>query len=150
LKGQPLLLWMVENCQLEAGNRRRVRSEHFAFGNPPASRFAVVNPNRNAARPLRWRKGLHHVPPDAKWLSSPRWTNPAVGALSSSAGGAQTHTGKMWPNGRAARHPVLLAGHCAITARPGRSSQGLRGLLDAHREETYRLPDCNPAWLRWI
>ena len=65
---------------------------------------------------------------------------------------AQTHGRKILvPDRQGGRgHPVVLASSFRNELLAlDENSQGLRGLLDAHREETGRLPDCNPAWLRW-
>ena len=155
LKGQPLLLWMVE--KLSAGGWQPVvvlRSEHFAFWKSALPQgCAVVNPEPERGKTTSLATGLHHVPPDAKWLLITAVDQPRPSALYRRLReAAQTHSGKILVPDRQGRrgHPVVLASSLRNQLMAlDESSQGLRGLLDAHREETCRLPDCNPAWLRW-
>jgi CTP:molybdopterin cytidylyltransferase MocA len=155
LKGQPLLLWMVE--ELSAGGWQPVvvlRPENFAFWKSVLPQgCAVINPEPERGKTTSLAAGLHHVPPHAKWLLLTAVDQPRPRALYRRLREAtQTLRGKILVPDRQGRsgHPVVLASSLRNQLLAlDESSQGLRGLLNAHREETCRLPDCNPAWLRW-
>ncbi len=155
LKGQPLLLWMVEELSVAGWSPVVVlRPEHFAFWEFALPKdCAVVNPEPERGKTTSLAAGLHHVPPDAKWLLLTAVDQPRPPALYRRLReAAQTHSGRILvPDRLGGRgHPVVLAGSLRNQLLAlDEGSQGLRGLLNAHREETCRLPDCNPAWLRW-
>jgi molybdenum cofactor cytidylyltransferase len=155
LKGLPLLLWMVEELSVAGWSPVVVlRPEHFAFWEFALPKgCAVVNPEPDRGKTTSLATGLHHVPPDAKWLLLTAVDQPRPPALYRRLReAAQTHSGGIIvPDRLGGRgHPVVLAGSLRNQLLAlDEGSQGLRGLLDVHREETCRLPDCNPAWLRW-
>ncbi|HEY5707001.1 MAG TPA: nucleotidyltransferase family protein [Terrimicrobiaceae bacterium] len=155
LKGQPLLLWIVE--QLSAGGWQPVvvlRPEHLCFwGSVLPQGCAVVNPEPERGKTTSLAAGLHHVPREAKWFLLTAVDQPRPQALYRRLREAAHALRKkiLVPDHEGRRgHPVVLAGSLRDQLLAlDESSQGLRGLLDAHRTETYRLPDCDPEWLRW-
>jgi molybdenum cofactor cytidylyltransferase len=155
LRGQPLLLWMVE--ELAAGGWQPVvvlSPQNFAFWNSALPRgCAVANPEPERGKTTSLAAGVQRVPPDAKWLLITAVDQPRPRALYCRLReAAQTHSGKILvPDRQGGRgHPVVLADSLRNQLLAlDEGSEGLRGLLDAHREETCRLRDCNPAWLRW-
>ena len=155
LKGLPLLLWMVEELSVAGWSPVVVlRPEHFAFWEFALPKgCAVANPEPDRGKTTSLAAGLHHVPPDSKWLLLTAVDQPRPAALYRRLReAAQAHSGRILvPDRLGGRgHPVVLAGSLRNQLLAlDEGSQGLRGFLDAHREETYRLPDCNPAWLRW-
>ena len=155
LKGLPLLLWMVEELSVAGWSPVVVlRPEHFAFWEFALPKgCAVANPEPDRGKTTSLAAGLHHVPPDTKWLLLTAVDQPRPAALYRRLReAAQAHGGRILvPDRLGGRgHPVVLAGSLRNQLLAlDEGSQGLRGFLDAHREETYRLPDCNPAWLRW-
>ena len=130
-----------------------LRRENFAFWKSALPQgCAVLNPEPELGKTTSLAAGLHHVPPDAKWLLLTAVDQPRPPALYRRLReAAQTHSsGIIVPDRLGGRgHPVVLASSMRNELLAlDEGSQGLRGLLDAHREETYRLLDCNPAWLR--
>jgi len=155
LEGKSLLQWTVDSLAT-AGWRPLVvlAPERFPAWNGvlPAG-CAVLNPDPARGKTTSLAAGLRAVPTGARRILIGAVDQPRPPALyerlrrESAVSTAQILVPDF--NGRRG-HPVVVAGAAREELLAlDEGSQGLRGWLDAHRAETRRLTDCDPAWLRW-
>jgi molybdenum cofactor cytidylyltransferase len=155
LDGKPLLMWMAG--ELAAAGWQPVavvRPERLAYWSSllPAG-CTVANPDPDRGKTTSVAAGLRHVTPEAGWLMVTSVDQPCPPALYRRLRReAEMHPAKIIVPGREGGrgHPVVLdASLREELLALDEASQGLRGLLDAHRAETYRLPDDDPAQWQW-
>lgn len=155
LDGKSLLQWTVDVLE-SAGWQPLVvlGPNHFAYWNAelPAG-CAVLNPDPSRGKTTSLAAGVQSVQRDATRILITSADQPRPPALYE----------RLRRESETSREKILLPDHCGKRGHPiviagsardellalGEDSQGLRGWLDAHRAETRRLMDCDPAWLKW-
>lgn len=154
LEEKPLLLWTVEKISGSGWMPLVVLNPtEFDFWREKLNGQSVLNPAPERGKITSVAVGANHLPESAKKILITSVDQPRPAALYRLLRQiAEVREEKIivpdWQGSRG--HPVVLCG----SLRPqllalGETSLGLRGLLDAHRDETYRIPDCDPEWLKW-
>lgn len=154
LDGKSLLTWTVET--LEAGGwqvKAVVGPDRLSNWVAELGARVIANPNPLRGKNTSLATGAGQVPPDASRILITAVDQPRPASLYRSLREtAETNPAKILVPDFAGRrgHPVVLPGSLRDQLLSvGESTFGLRGLLDSHREETCRLPLCDPAWLHW-
>lgn len=149
--GKTLLSWMVDALSQAGWKTTAVLGpDSFAYWNAtlPAG-CAVRNPDPARGKTSSLICGVETLPPDAGWILISAVDQPRPPALYHRLrAAAAAHPAKILvPTREGSRgHPVVLTGalrHELLALEE--KSQGLRGLLDSHRAETYRLTDGDAA-----
>jgi molybdenum cofactor cytidylyltransferase len=155
LDGKPLLQWTMEALATSGWRPLVVLGPaHFASwaAELPAG-CVVLNPDPARGKTTSLAAGIRSVPTDARRILVTAVDQPRPPALYGRLRReAETSTDKILvPDRLGGRgHPVVIAGSARNELLAlDENSFGLRGWLDAHRAETRRLPDCDPAWLSW-
>jgi len=155
LDGKPLLAWTMDALIRAGWNSRVVLSPSLAATWIPRlpSNSLVVNPRPERGKITSLVAGVEVLPRAAKWILITAIDQPRPPALYQRLREeVESATQKILvPNHLGHRgHPIVLSGALRDELLAVREdSFGLRGFLDAHREETRRLPGCDPSWLRW-
>lgn len=154
LEEKPLLLWLVE--KISAGGWRPVvvlGPAEFDFWRESLDGQTVLNPAPERGKTTSVAIGAARLPVSAKKILITSVDQPRPAALYRQLREiAETRPEKIvvpdWQGSRG--HPVVLCGSLREQLLAlGESSLGLRSLLDSHRAETYRVPGCDPSWLKW-
>lgn len=155
LDDQMLLEWSLGEL-LAAGWSATVvvRPENLLFWRTRLSQALVVsNPIPERGKMTSIAEGLCHIPTDSKWILLTAVDQPRPSRLYRLLlECAQIRNKKILvPDFCGHRgHPVVISGSLrdkllAMTE----ADYGLRGLLDLHSDETYRMLDFDPNWLLW-
>ena len=153
IDGKVLLPWMVD-ALAAAGWRTRaiVGPESFAYWNAilPAG-CTVLNPDPSRGKTSSLACGARGLPPDTKWILISAVDQPRLPEIYRRLRQeARASSARIIVPARERGHPVVLSGTLRDELLSlNENSLGLRGLLDAHRSEIYRLPDGNPAECQW-
>jgi molybdenum cofactor cytidylyltransferase len=155
IEGKPLLPWMVDALSAAGWQTTVVVGpESFArWESTLPAGCVVLNPNPARGKSSSLACGMEKLPPDTKWILISAVDQPRLPELYHHLREeAETCAAKIIvPTRQGSRgHPVVLAGalrHELLALKE--NSHGLRGLLDAHRSETYRLPGGGAAEWQW-
>ena len=155
IDGKPLLSWMVDSLSAAGWQTNAVLGpESFAWGNStlPAD-CAVLNPDPARGKTSSLTCGVERLPFETQWILISAVDQPRRPALYQRLRGeAETGRSKIIvpARGGSRGHPVILSAilRGELLALED-DSRGLRGLLDAHRSETYRLPDGDTEDQQW-
>ncbi len=150
-----LLLWIVDTLSAAGWQTTVVASpETFAHWDSLLPGGCVVlNPDPSRGKTSSLACGVQNLPSDTKWILISAVDQPRLPAFYHRLRReAEAQSAKIIvPVSEGRRgHPVVLAGELrSELLELDESSQGLRGLLEAHRPETYRLPDDDSAESQW-
>jgi len=155
IEGKTLLSWMVDSLSGAGWQTSAVLGpESFAYWNSilPAG-CAVLNPDPARGKTSSLTCGVEKLSPETKWILISAVDQPRRPALYKRLR-EEAETGRVKiivPTRGASRgHPVVLSGALRDELLAlEENSQGLRGLLDAHRSETDRLPDGDTEDQQW-
>jgi len=153
--GKSLLSWMVDSLITAGWQTTAVVGpesfDHWKSTLPPGC--AVRNPDPSRGKTSSLTCGVEKLPLNAKWILISAVDQPRHPALYQRLRDeAGSHRGSIIvPTCEGRRgHPVVVAGRLRSELLVlNENSLGLRGLLDAHRAEIYRLPDGDPAERQW-
>jgi molybdenum cofactor cytidylyltransferase len=153
--GKALLPWMVDALTDGGWETTAVVSpETFVHWEAtlPAG-CAVLNPEPARGKISSLVCGVEKLPQEAKWILISAVDQPRLPMLYHRLRReADAESAKIIvPANESSRgHPVVLGGELRDELLAiDEGSLGLRALLDAHRLETYRLPDSDPAECQW-
>jgi len=155
LGGVPLLSWMVQALSAAGWQAKAVVGpESFSRWDAalPAG-CAVLNPDPSRGKTSSLACGVEMLPPNAKWILISGVDQPRLLSLyhrlrdeaerCSRQIIVPTHAGRRG-------HPVVLSGGLRDKLlNLDEHAHGLRGLLDAHPLEIYRLPEGDPEERQW-
>jgi len=155
IDGKPLLSWMVDSLSAAGWQTHAVLGpESFAYWNSilPAD-CAVLNPDPARGKTSSLTCGVEKLPPETQWILISAVDQPRRPALYRCLrDAAETGRGKIIVPAREAHrgHPVVLSATLRGELRNlDETAQGLRGLLDAHRSQTYRLANSDSEDQQW-
>lgn len=153
--GQALLSWMVGSLTAAGWQTNAVVGpesfDHWKASLPAGC--AVLNPEPTKGKTSSLTCGVEKLPLDVRWIlisavDQPR--HPALYLRLREEADAHPAQIIVPTRGGSRGHPVVVPGSLRNELLfLNEKSQGLRGLLDAHRVETYRLPDGDAAEKQW-
>ncbi len=155
IDGVPLLPWMFQSLSAAGWQTTAVVGPesyaHWCAVLPAGC--AVLNPEPCRGKTSSLACGVEILPPNANWILVSAVDQPRRPALylrlreEAEKGRNQI----IVPNRAGSRgHPVVLSGSFRDKlVRLDENAHGLRGLLDAYRTQTYRLPDDDPEEPQW-
>ncbi|MFZ4682726.1 MAG: nucleotidyltransferase family protein [Terrimicrobiaceae bacterium] len=155
IEGKPLLSWMVETLSAAGWQTSAVLGpqSYTSWNSSLPARCAVLNPDPARGKTSSLVCGMETLSPDTKWILITAVDQPRLPALYQRLREeAETSRAKIIvPTREGSRgHPVVLSGALRDElAALQETSQGLRGLLDAYRSETDRLPDGDTEDQQW-
>lgn len=154
LDGEPLLLWTMEKLSQAGWAPLAVLNPgEFDFWRNRLGEHAVLNPRPERGKTTSLAAGAARVPEDARRILIASVDQPRPAALYRTLREtAESRPEKIVvPDCEGSRgHPVVLCGSLrGALLELGESSLGLRGLLDAHQKDTFRIPGCDPEALKW-
>jgi len=153
LEGKSLLQWTVDSLMVSGWQPVVVLGpEHFSTWEAELPiGCAVLNPDPARGKTTSLAAGLRALPYGARRILIAAVDQPRPPALYERLRRESSPAKILVPDYLGRRgHPVVVAGAAREELLAlDESLQGLRGWLDAHRAETHRLADCDPAWLQW-